>query len=417
LTVAQWNRDSIYVQIPDVTDGTYWLAIYDGSNKLIVAGPRTLAVRNDARTGGTPPAKFRIEPIQVPGMNNQIPGPKPTQPRQPQIESTFDPHRIPTPETTAPFKNGNISIVAVDTKPFHLGDQVLLRVKLHAEGYGTRRGAYLVVWSIPARKWVAATPFAITAGTDKIVDMRVLATKELLQIDSGNSRYCHDSQYNGKLPLIVYLSDSLSPASPRPVPFSLDTNPADNSSEVSVPVGPVACMVQVRLQHIKVNDDCDSVSPGDWYLSLSAGRRSGSDETILVSDSDYEDSIVIPSGNPYKIDTGEEVFVGDVEGSVNLWSVTSDSTLLVKLSAVDCDSSAPVAGAPGPIFGGKRCCCEDAADILSGGHDFPGQIVLVLRPGQWYSHNGTYVSSGQAHDCGRNAFEADIWIKSFQDLR
>lgn len=164
-----------------------------------------------------------------------------------------------------------------------------------------------------------------------------------------------------------------------------DGNNADNEYRVSFPFDrPRRYDVLATLEQLEIFDDCDNVSPGDWYVHYTISEVRG-DVVVQQQETywpDREHPIDIDSGSTRRLDR-----------ILRLTSVHPDSHLLIAVSAIDCDADSPFAwgitipwgGIPsfvGALNLAGNCSGEEIWEA-SGEHDRVGTHFFAAEPEEW----------------------------------
>ena len=190
-----------------------------------------------------------------------------------------------------------------------------------------------------------------------------------------------------------------------PVPF-VDANGRDNEVTIWYRLQASAYVVKARVTKIRVEDDCDNVSPGEWIFRFS-GRIRGREGAPA-------DQARWPRGYVTTIDSGDEVMNHVL--NLTIHGVRENETLVLEMHAMDCDA-ALWGDYLVSIFSGIEDICngQEEPQELSGSHDFPGQVTLVLTPAQWRA-GGTFGGWSGRGDCGSNAYHVNVEVSSSADF-
>ena len=190
--------------------------------------------------------------------------------------------------------------------------------------------------------------------------------------------------------------------------------PPPNMAPASPPAAVANRDVTFRLDRVVVHDDCDEVSPGDWFIGIAA---------LNPGDPDHIQRARFPSGgSAHNVDTGEIIFT-NLAITLPGVAVTSDIRLVVE--AVDCDRDSPLEAALffpfsliseldrrgamyTGIWGTGLCHGEEEFHEVSGNDDFVGWADRIFTPAEWQS-GGTFAisASSKGWDCERRANVSD----------
>lgn len=190
-----------------------------------------------------------------------------------------------------------------------------------------------------------------------------------------------------------------------PMPF-MDETPRDNEATIWYRLQASAYVVKARVEDIRVEDDCDNVSPGEWVFRISGrirGREGGP-----------TDRSQWPLRAVTTVSSGERL--NPMTLNVTLPGVRENESVIMQIHAMDCDA-ALLGDHLVALFSGIEDICngEEENQELSGSHDFPGEVLWVLTPAQWRA-GGTFGGWSGRGDCGSNAYHADIVVTSAPDF-
>jgi len=150
--------------------------------------------------------------------------------------------------------------------------------------------------------------------------------------------------------------------------------------------------VTVTLRELKVHDDCDNVSAGDWFVGFAAGTPS------MARSGSLPQSVFPNSNSAVNIDTGETLRIGR---TIRLADVPRTESVVAGVGALDCDGDSIITlTLPGPwgqdtgglsLFRPVQVDCdwEEEEFEWSGDDDALGDAVVELAPGQW-QHGGIF---------------------------
>ena len=114
-----------------------------------------------------------------------------------------------------------------------------------------------------------------------------------------------------------------------------DRNADDNEYRASLAFErPRTYNVLATLDRVRVRDDCDNVSEGDWILLVTLAELRGDVITRKV------ESYWPEARTPANVDTGSTLAINRI---LRLTGVRADSRLLITVGGVDCDSDTPLA--------------------------------------------------------------------------
>jgi len=173
--------------------------------------------------------------------------------------------------------------------------------------------------------------------------------------------------------------------------------------------------VRVNLKSMKVNDDCDEVSDGDWFVSMRVAQ-SGAPRDDLVA--------VFPNlTDAANVETGSDI---TINRSVTLQNVPVTNQIEVEINAIDCDSDGR--SIPGyftiPLFPvipeglpeldrsaldtrtAFDCDGEEEVLELSGNTDKIGIARRQFISTEWDGSGGSFTLTPpfrELHDCGTRA--------------
>lgn len=156
-----------------------------------------------------------------------------------------------------------------------------------------------------------------------------------------------------------------------------DGNNANNAFRVSFPVErPPTYDVVASLDHMRIRDDCDNVSDGEWIVLF--GITEFRDGASVQSEGSYW-----PSRNdPGSVSSGTTEILNR---SIRLSGVSEGSMLRVEVSAVDCDGDATTGLALllGPWASPVECAREEDFFEVSGDNDNAGVLFFEMGPDDW----------------------------------
>jgi hypothetical protein len=150
--------------------------------------------------------------------------------------------------------------------------------------------------------------------------------------------------------------------------------------------------IDVTLHELKVHDDCDNITAGDWVVGFIAGTQAMRERISLPQ-------LMFPNEHEaVDIDTGETL---PIRLSHKLTDVGPAESIVAGASAFDCDANGiftlfiptpgSVASSGLSLFTPRRFDCSGEEEIteVSGSIDMLGDAVIELLPGQW-QHGGIF---------------------------
>jgi hypothetical protein len=210
---------------------------------------------------------------------------------------------------------------------------------------------------------------------------------------------------SGKFRRHFYLADKPTPP-PGQFPKFDDITRGDNVSLVEAPVLPWAYDVTFTLDKIKVRDDCDSVSPGDWKILFQVFEQpAGAAAPTRAA------HVCAPScgGIPFNISSGDTKQLGK---AITMQGVKHDSSISLEVEPVDCDDGFSTEvdrrgarGGPVGVSIGVLDCSNSDEEVQesSGNDDRAGLYSIGYGPAAW--HDGVAFGGWSgAGDCGNQAF-------------
>ncbi len=165
--------------------------------------------------------------------------------------------------------------------------------------------------------------------------------------------------------------------------------------------------VTFTLDRVVVHDDCDDISPGDWFIGIAAvnpGNPSHIQRARFPS-----------SGNARNVSTGETLSIGT---SITLSSVPVTNSIRFVIEAMDCDANGQLSWAllfPFSLFstvdrdglsptglGSTLCHNEEEFWEISGNDDYVGNADRLVTPEEWQSgRTFTLSAPSRGSDCER----------------
>jgi len=227
-----------------------------------------------------------------------------------------------------------------------------------------------------------ATVALAMVGTNRNVLVRISGVFTVAPGASSTQRVEIESQPQliraGALrPTILVVNASAPPGAGWLDQLFKDGNNNDHVRLVSQPVAG-SRNVSVQLTDVRVLDDCDNVSAGDWMMHFgveATGNRGAPVRQCMRRPR---------SGSSVDVQTGSRFNVGTVQ----LQNVSPCSDLTIVVAAVDCDSDTLIGSEPLETWGLKNSCLTgrcggEELPELSGNHDWVGSIRLVVPAATW----------------------------------
>lgn len=269
-------------------------------------------------------------------------------------------------------------------EPIQLNDRVPVEVVVRNTGNRTAR---VRAGAANPRAGRAGEPLMrfgpvreVAAGATATLPLELLATGNLFRGDRFE-------------PTVFLFQPPGEDEPPMGRPFR-DRTPDDNEYRASLSFErPRTFDVLATLERIRVLDDCDNVSEGDWILHVTLAELRGDVITRKV------ESYWPEERTPRDVDTGTTIAIDRI---LRLTGVRPDSRLLLTVAGVDCDSDTPLAWpltmpvatlsegprstSTGPAQAymtlNGRCSGEEIWEA-SGKHDGLGVHQYVLEPAEW----------------------------------
>ncbi len=164
--------------------------------------------------------------------------------------------------------------------------------------------------------------------------------------------------------------------------------------------------VKLWLDKIKVHDDCDNITAGDWIMTFGSSIKDSNNKLRSPKKANW------PSSGSQDVDTGELVRLNRSSTEITHSGVRSNESIYVYVYAVDCDAdgifAAPVIITiiPSAIY---SCGGEEPSE-LSFSNDYLGGTQLTLHPGitkgqlaRWKVDSGGFTLEPEpSEDCDNN---------------
>lgn len=181
--------------------------------------------------------------------------------------------------------------------------------------------------------------------------------------------------------------------------------PPSGVNPASQPLPAALRDVTFTLDRVVVHDDCDEISPGDWFIGIAAVDP-GNPSNIQRAR--------FPSGrNARNVSTGETLSIGT---SITLSAVPVTNSIRFLIEAMDCDANGQLSWVllfPFSLFstldrdglsptglGSTLCHSEEEFWEISGNDDYVGNADRIVTPDEWQSSR-TFTLSARGSDCKR----------------
>ncbi len=166
--------------------------------------------------------------------------------------------------------------------------------------------------------------------------------------------------------------------------------------------------VKILVERVRVHDDCDNVSKGEWalYLQASAEERHGK----KISGGAQWPS----NGGAVDVDTGTRFYPAML---ITLMDVKATSDIVLNMTGVDCDENTIWFSWDYNSFPANfsvKCPDEDFPEA-SGSNDWMGNAILNLSPQQWQKGGNVVLMAPRGTSCSDTSpYTAYITIQSYK---